>query len=79
MMILMECQVTATAAHTVLQGSKGDLINPVPLTLIVCHSSHGHGIRGKALWAELRIIPDLECNTLLNGNFQFVHFEEICH
>ena len=33
--------------------------------------SHGHGVTGKGLWAELELIGEAECLDLLKGSLLF--------
>lgn len=39
--------------------------------------SHGHGVTGKGLWAELELIGEAECLDLLKGSLLFYVHQSI--
>ena len=56
---------------SVLVTARKDLKGEVPDSTIMksdYFSSHGHGVAGKALWAELTVLNNSDCLNLLKGN-----------
>ena len=66
MMTLTGCLSTVTVLNIVKKDIKGGVSN-------ICHRilwffSHDHGVTGKALWGEVKIIKTAECMEILKGS-----------
>ena len=75
----MGCPILATAPHTALRDTKGDqkkkkenersepVLRDVGKREHWSVGSHGNGVTGKGLWAELEFMEEAECKKMLKG------------
>ena len=66
MTTLMGCPSMVTVVHIVPTVSAGTFLFTI-VCLFQCFDSHGHGVAGTALWAQLTIIDNKECIQFLKG------------